>query len=86
MNEDREQALERRLLSIHRQIQWIANEEYRSAWVKGVAAHGPAAYPQGGASRPAAKDQDLADPADHARATGRARRHAEEQPPDLPSP
>jgi hypothetical protein len=38
MDEDRENALMRRLMNIQKQVQWIADEEARSAWFKGVAA------------------------------------------------
>jgi hypothetical protein len=37
---DREKWLMERLSSIHKRVQWIANEEARSAWFKGVAARG----------------------------------------------
>lgn len=36
----REEALHARLKSLHKRLQWIADEEARSAWVNGLAAGG----------------------------------------------
>ena len=35
-----EQQLNERLTAIHKRLQWIADEEARSAWVNGLAARG----------------------------------------------
>jgi hypothetical protein len=37
---DREAVLNARLDQIHKRVQWMADEEARSAWVNGVAAQG----------------------------------------------
>jgi hypothetical protein len=39
-DERRKNKLEARLLAIHQRMAWIANEEARSAWLKGAAAQG----------------------------------------------
>ena len=40
MTEEERAQLEVRLSHIHRRVQWIADEEARSAWVQGFAARG----------------------------------------------
>lgn len=40
MTEEEKQLLDNRLTSIHKRVQWIADEEARSAWVNGDAARG----------------------------------------------
>lgn len=40
MDEELERLLMMRLQHIHEQVQWMANEEARSAWVQGWAARG----------------------------------------------
>lgn len=40
MDKEREQRLMARLAAIHKRVQWMADEEARSAWVNGPAAQG----------------------------------------------
>lgn len=40
MTEEQRQQLEKRLIDIHNRVQWIADEEARSVWVRGFAARG----------------------------------------------
>jgi hypothetical protein len=40
LDEERERQLKHRLQSIHQRVQWMANEEARFVWVKGLAARG----------------------------------------------
>lgn len=40
MDENLEQALNKRLDAIHDRIKWIANAEEKAAWVNGIAAQG----------------------------------------------
>lgn len=40
MDEEQKDRLLQRLTAIHQRIQWMADEEARSAWVNGLAAQG----------------------------------------------
>ena len=40
MVENREKRMEKRLLAIHKRVQWISNREERAAWIGGYGAQG----------------------------------------------